>query len=331
MSKIWCMGLWLAWTLHSWAGEPVDTVQRLSGFGQVNVARLLAGEVLTARGALMDFPDGISAQTCFAVAVPAADVAQRLQVWDPTPHPELKVSAFHAVSVPGRPEDFALLQLTAPLKPVRWLVEKTLATTPAKSALNMSRAEAAGLAAANPQHVTDSWAKLLAARATAFQQQGWAGVGPYELAGKATSPALQLRGLLGDQSALAAEFAPVLRQAGLLGHTPDPPPVPFYYWSLFEANHHATLNLGAVYRLADGVRWQVADVEYYVSGDYYTAVTLYEIWPVAGGALVWRVDLFAAPMLEYTKGMERLAYEVLMVQDIKQETRCMIDDLKGKR
>ena len=53
MSKIWCMGLWLAWTLHSWAGEPVDTVQRLSGFGQVNVARLLAGEVLTARGALV--------------------------------------------------------------------------------------------------------------------------------------------------------------------------------------------------------------------------------------------------------------------------------------
>lgn len=326
------MGFWLALALSSLAAGPVDTVQRLSGFGHIDVSRLLAGEVLSERGALMDFPNGISAQTCFAVAVPAAEVAQRLQVWDPTPHPELKVSAFHAVSVPGRPEDFALLQLTAPLKPVRWLVEKTLATTPAKSALNLSRAEAAGLAAAaNPQRVTDSWVKLLAARAAAFQQHVWAGVGPYEMAGKPTSPALQLRGLLGDQSTIAAEFAPVLRQAGLLGHATDPPLVPFYYWSLFEANHHATVNLGAVYRLAAGERWQVADVEYYVSGDYYTAVTLYEIWPVAGGALVWRVDLFAAPMLEYTKGMERLAYEVLMVQDIKQETRCMIEDLKGKR
>ena len=122
----------------------------------------------------------------------------------------------------------------------------------------------------------------------------------------------------------------MLRKSGLLGDAVDPPVPPFYYWSLFEANHHAIVNLGVAYRVADGDRYQVADVEYYVSGDYYVSVTLYEVWPVAGGALVWRVDLFAAPMLEYTKGMERLAYEVMMVQEIKQETRCLRDDLKGK-
>jgi len=105
---------------------------------------------------------------------------------------------------------------------------------------------------------------------------------------------------------------------------------PIYYWSWFEANHHSTLSLGVVYQHAAGARYQVADVEYYVSGDYYTAMTLYEIWPIAGGTLVWRVDLFAAPMLAYTKGVERLAYEVLMVQDIKQETRLMRDDLRRK-
>jgi len=331
MDRKWWVGLWLAWIVSSSAAEPADTVQRLGGFRHIDVPRLLAGEILTERGTLMDFPNGISAQTCFAVPLPAAEVARQLQVWDPTPHAELKVLAFHAVPGPGRPDDFAQLQLASPQKPVRWLLEKTLATTPTKSVLNLTRAEAVAMAAAtNPQRVAAGWARLLADRVVAFQQQGWAGIAPYEVAGPATSPVTQLRALLRDQAAVATEFAPVLRKSGLLGAAADATLVPFYYWSWFEANHHATVNLGVVYRLAEGERQQVADVEYYVSGDYYTAVTLYEIWPVPGGALVWRVDLFAAPMLEYTKGIERLAYEILMVQDIKQETRCMRDDLKAK-
>ena len=40
-----------------------------------DLVRLLAGEILTARGTLMDFPNGISAQSCFAVALPAAGSA----------------------------------------------------------------------------------------------------------------------------------------------------------------------------------------------------------------------------------------------------------------
>ena len=313
------------WTLSSIAGEPVATVQRLSGFRLVDVARLLAGEVLTERGPLMDFPNGISAQTCFAVNLPAAEVAKRLQGWSPAPHPELKVSVFHLLPVPCRTEDFAQLQLNSALKPVRWLVGKTVA----KSGLNLSRAEATELTSS--ANVTDGWVKMLTARVTAFQQHGWDGIAPYEVAGKATSPVLQLRALLRDQAEIAMEFAPVLRKSGLLAGAVDAPVVPVYYWSWFEANHHATLNLGAAYRVEDEARWQVADVEYYVSGDYYTAVTLYEIWPVTGGTLVWRVDLFAAPMLAYTKGIERLAYEVMMVHEIKQETRCIIQDLKVKQ
>jgi len=331
MSKKFWVGLWLILAMSSVASEPVEIVQRLSGFRQVDVAKLLAGEILTERGVLMDFPNGISAQSCFAVALPATEVAQRLQVWDPLPHPELKVMAFHALSVPCRPEDFVQLQLASTLKPVRWLVDKTLAITPMKSVLNLSRSEAAELGSStNPQRATEGWVKVLMARVTAFQQQWWAGIGPYEVAGKTIKPVDQLHALLHDQPLVAAEFAPVLRKAGLLGDVADATLVPFYYWSLFEANHHATLTLGAAYRQADGEHYQIADVEYYVSGDYYTAVTLYEIWPVTGGTLIWRVDLFAAPMLEYTKGMERLAYEVLMVQDIKQEIRCMRDDLKAK-
>ena len=332
MSKKCWIGLGLLWILTSLAAEPLDTMQRLSGFRQVDLARLLAGEILTERGALMDFPNGISAQTCFAVTLPPAEVVERLQVWDPTSHPELKVLAFQVLPVPCRPENFAQLQFDSPLRSVRWLLEKTLAKSAAKSGLNLSQREAAGLTgSASPQRAAAGWARVLADRAAAFQQQGWGGIAPYELAGPATSPVAQLRALLHDQAEIAMEFAPVLRAAGLLSGAPAAAVAPIYYWSWFEANHHATVSLGAVYQHADGARYQVADVEYYVSGDYYTAMTLYEIWPIAGGTLVWRVDLFAAPMLAYTKGVERLAYEVLMVQDIKQETRLMRADLtRGK-
>ena len=336
MNRKWWASFGLLWALSSWAGEPVETIQRLSGFRQLDIAQLLAGDIRSERGTLMDFPNGISAQTCFAVPLPAAEVARRLSSWNPQPHPELKMRAFQVLPVPCQPADFAALQFDSPLRPIRWLLEKTLATTPTKSSLNLSGAEATewgrSLAGSqDPQRLATGWAKLLAARATAVQQQGWAGVLPYEVADKAASPVAQLRALLRDQAEVAMEFAPVLRTAGLLAGGPaDGAPLPIYYWSWFEANHHATVNLGVVYQIAAGARYQIADVEYYVSGDYYAALSLYEVWPVAGGAVVWRVDLFAAPMLEYTKGVERLAYEVLMVQEIKMETRCLLNDLKAK-
>ena len=336
MNRKWWVAFGLLWALSSWAGEPVETIQRLSGFRQLDVAQLLAGDILSERGTLMDFPNGISAQTCFAVPLPAAEVARRLTSWNPQPHPELKMLAFQVLPVPCQPADFSALHFDSPLRPIRWLVEKTLATTPTKSVLNLSQAEARELSRSlagskDPQRLTTSWSKLLAARVTALQQQGWAGGLPYEVADKTTSPVAQLHALLRDQAEVAMEFAPVLRTAGLLaGGSVDGALPPVYYWSWFEANHHATVTLGVVYQIQDGVRYQIADVEYYVSGDYYAAVSLYEVWPVAGGALIWRVDLFAAPMLEYTKGVERLAYEVLMVQEIKKETRCLLNDLKAK-
>jgi hypothetical protein len=46
---------------------------------------------------------------------------------------------------------------------------------------------------------------------------------------------------------------------------------------------------------------------------------------------VWRGDFFAAPMLAFTKGTERIAYGALMLQDIKKEIRCFQDEAKTGR
>jgi len=79
----------------------------------------------------------------------------------------------------------------------------------------------------------------------------------------------------------------------------------------------------------------VMDEEYYVCGNYYTSVTLYEVWPIQvgqrTGALVWRGDFFAAPTLSFTKGTERIAYGAIMLQEIKKEIRSFQEDVKAKR
>ena len=92
---------------------------------------------------------------------------------------------------------------------------------------------------------------------------------------------------------------------------------------------------GTVYLLPVNDHYQLADIGYYVSGNYYTSITLYEVWPIQSGdktgSLVWRGDYFAAPTLAFTKGTERIAYGALMLQDIKKEIRFFQDDLKASR
>ena len=323
------------------AQGPADAIKNFSAFQQIDLKRLLNGDILVERGALMNFPNGISGQTCFAVASPADETAKRLQIWDPSPHADLKVYMFQSLPKPCELADFQRLDLRSAQYPIRWLLDKTFATTAAKSELNLTHDEAKSLASCAPKHsdpqkVAGCWAHLLFDRATAFQQKGPAGVSPYELVGETVSPFTQLRTMLLEQTEVVREFTPLLGKIGLLGKETSASSVtPFYYWTLFDADHHATLSLGAVYLLAVDDHYQLADVGYYVSGNYYTSITLYEVRPLQvgekPGSLVWRGDYFSAPTLAFTKGTERIAYGALMLQDIKKETHYFQDDLKVGR
>ena len=323
----------------AWAGpDPLERLKGFSEFPSVDIQRLVKGEILSEPGALMEFKNGISVQTCYAVPVPADEAAKKLQLWDPSLHQTLKVFKFHPVNEPAAPTDFQGVSLQSNQRPIRWLLDKTRATTPTQSDLNLSKEEARQLAACaksnpDPQAVSACWAQLLQHRVTTFQRHGFNGVAPYEASGEIMSPTEQLRAMLREQSGIAAEFAPLLRQSGVLGEqrTLD---TPFQYWGMYEADHRAVLNLGAIYLLPLGDRYQLMDAQYYVSGVYYSFVTLYEVWPVQLGdqaaALIWRGDYFAAPVLEFTNGFERLAYGAVMIQELKKAIRAFQDDVKTK-
>jgi hypothetical protein len=335
-----CAGVFRPATAVAGSADPVEVIKNFSDFQQIDLNRLLSGDILSERDAVMDFPNGISAQTCFAVPLTADETAKRLQFWDPSPHPELKVYAFHTLHTPCILADFQPLGFKNGPKPVRWLLDKTVASTPTSSELNLTRDEAGKLAGcvqerADPQTVSACWAKLLLARASAFQQKGLDGVSSYEVGGETVSPSDQLRAMLREQLSVSHEFLPILKKIGLVEKEAEPSLSPFYYWTLFDADYHGTISLGAVYLLAVGDHFQLADLEYYVSGNYYTSATLYEVWPVQvngkSAAIVWRGDYFAAPTLRFAKGTERIAYGVLMLQDIKKETHCIQDEAKSKR
>jgi hypothetical protein len=318
--------------------DPVASLKGFSEFSSVNIQKLLKGEILSEPGALMEFKNGIAAQTCYAVPVSADEVAKKLQLWDPSLHQDLKVFKFHSVNEPFAPADFQDVSLKPNQRPIRWLLDKSRATTPTQSDLNLSKEEAQQLAACtkcnpDPQAVSACWVHLLQHRVKTFQRQGFNGVAPYESNGETMSPATQLRTMLREKSAIATEFAPLLRQSGVLGEqcTLD---TPFQYWGMYEADHRAVLNLGAFYLLPLGDHYQLMDAQYYVSGVYYSFVTLYEVWPIQIGgqaaALIWRGDFFAAPVLEFTNGFERLAYGAVMLQELKKAIRAFQDDVKMK-
>jgi len=328
-------GVWVAFG----ATDPVEDVKRFSEFRTLDSSRLLEGEVLGERGSLMEFPQGIFAQTCFVVPVPPDEAAQRLQLWTPSPRQAPGVLAFSPVSVPCAAGDFQSLSLRPTNHAVRWLLDKSLKTTGGRSDLNLSLSEARELDAAAKSHpdaqsMSTYWAQLLQARTTSFQREGFAGVIPYEAGGKTISPTEDLRTMLREKPAVEREFISLLERCGLLGKQGGETLTPFHYWGLYEIDHCGTLNLGAVYSLALGDRHLLLDAQYYVSGAYYTGVTLYEVWPIQvgakPGALVWRGDFMAAPTLAFAKGAERLAYGAIMLQELKKAVRCFQNDVTAR-
>ena len=318
--------------------DPVASLKEFSDIKQVDLSRLLGGEIVSERGSLMKLAAGISAQVCYAVPTPAGETAKRLQTWNPMPHKELKVFALGSIHTPCEIADFKDLKLSSSPRSIGWMVDKTLATTADKSEFHLTRGEAQQIASSlkknsTPAEVSACWAKILQARASAFQAKGFDGMAPYEVAGETISPVAQLRAMMEERSSIAREMEPILRKTGLLGGG-APALTPYSYWQLFSADGYGTLSLTARYVLAVGDRYQVLDVDYYVNGTLYTSATLYEIWPIRvgdkTGSLVWQGNFYAAPTVAYARGMDRIAYGAIMLLEKKKAVRDFQGDLKTK-
>lgn len=319
------------------ASDAFAGLKQFSDFSKIDIKPLLAGEILSQRGPLMKFPNGISAQFLFAVPKSPAEMVKRLQTWKPELCPSLDVYATNTLNDPSEPKEFNGLYryLDPKNRPVRWFWKQTLATNAQSSDLNLTQNEALELTRcvgkdANAKIIGDCWGKLLFERVSGFQRNGLTSSLPYEFDVESINPASHLRSLLQENVPVAREFAPLLQRAGLVdGKAAMPPIKPSYNWRLFQADHRATISLGATYLLQVGDHYQLLDIEYYVSGTYYTTATLYEIWPTRDGgrtgSLVWCNVLCSAPTLRFASGIERLATGVIIALEFKKCIRCFQD------
>jgi len=328
-------------TISARASDPLVVLKQFSDIPDINIKRLLEGKILSHSGALMDFPNGITSQLCFAVPGSPAETVKRIESLNPTRCPLLKVYAAHDLHDPIELKDFnsLYLYLDPENRPIKWLWNQTLATTALSSDLNLTKAEARDLSRcvgknANAKTIGACWDNLLFARVRSFQRNGINGSLPYEFDIGQINPASHLRALIQEQTLVTREFAPLLQRVGLMnGGAATSSIRPSYYWRLFQADHHATLSLGAVYVLKVGDHYQQLDIEYYVSGTYYTSATLYEIWPIhdgiRNGSLIWCDVMCSAPTMRFAAGIERLATGIVLTLEFKKCVNCIQDSFNA--
>ena len=335
------LGCTVSATAPSQGADPLAELKQFSDFPKIDVKSLLEGAILSQRGPLMKFPNGLSSQLIFAVPTSPAETVKRLQTWDSKHCPSLKVYASQEFHDPCELKDFnsLYLYLNPGLRPVRWFLDQTWATSGKSSSLNLTQIEAEVLAGClgkdtSPGKAALCWSNTLLIRASAFQRNGFASTLPYEFQMESINPTAHLRSMLLEQAGISREFATLLQRAGLVNGRAEMAPLrPAYYWRLFQADHHATLSLGAAYDLDAGDHYQRLEVEYYVSGTYYTSATLYAIWPIREGgrtgSLVWCDVLCSAPALRFASGIERLASGVILLLEYKKLIHCFQDSFKA--
>lgn len=328
------------------ASEPIEELKAFSDFDDVNLEKLAGGNILAKRGELADFPRGISVQTCYVVMAPMELTLYMLKTWDPSPHKSLKLDIHCPIPSSPAAEDFAALDFSSGKIAVRWLVEKTLSTRAEKTELQISAAEAAGMAEwvrnereADPDHARtrapeiarQCWINILQSRAEKFYQEGFAGLPPYENGKETIKPAAEFEGLLEDQPRITRQFAAIIAETPMARQQGADKLEPYCYWELFDVTSHATLNLGALYVKPVGDGYQLLDCQHYASGGYYASLILQQVWPIRigdrDGCLVWRGDFLSAPSLAITKGIERVAYGKIMLLETRKSIAFFLEDL----
>ncbi len=326
------------------AADPSAEIASFSEFKKIDVKALIGGQILAERGAVMDFPRGITFQTCYVADRPAKATAELLPFWDATPH-VAKLGVYQNVwftQVDGK--TFDRLILDPGKRPMKRLIERTRGATPERadiqlnfnefallqSCLNAAGADAPKDKDQSVEAVQHFWARLLKSRWEQFQGGGFEALPTCDASRSKFSVNSEV------QSLLACEQNIVKRFEGLLTETPfqsksSPPPKPTtYYWALSEVNKTANPSLGAVYVKAFPDHSKMIDVTFYSSGDYFTSMVFYEFWPVTmenrDYTLIWRMDMVSAPSLAFTKGVDMMVAGGIMLQEVKKVVRAFQQD-----
>lgn len=295
------------------AAEPLAEVAGFSSL-KIDQAKLEKGDIVSARSPGVSFPRGQSIESVFVVAAPYEKTIETLKTWNGGKQGD---KVYLHVDIDGAPDaaDFKKLGSAPSNGPVKAFVSASskgqVQLAPGEAA--QAPAKADGVAA---PAFTGFWSGVLTKRAQAFVSGGLPALPPYDIAGQKISPAEEASALLKSVPKIQAQFKPALATAGVSGK----PSKASLYWELVNAQGTATANLGAASVTTAGKGTQMADVQYYASGTYYTFITLYQLWPTTANGkpatLIWRGDLISAAELGRLRGIERNAAGSAMAKEV---------------
>jgi hypothetical protein len=322
-----------------------DNDLAFTAFPTADPSSLAGGQILQARGGLIAFQRGITAQSLYLVNQPMGVVLNKLNTWNPASHPVLKVWMHQPLPAKPALGDFAGLQTLPDNSSVKSLIDETEKLDPANPGVQVSQPEAAllgSLRSAGGQGKSlfaNAWSQILLGRINQFLSGGES-FGQYHLSGETIDPKSEIFSLMRSNAQVYARFHPLLAQTPLYKST-KLPPTNLYYES-FDVEGSAVLGTGAVYQsqanggpvnpLPLGVPVISADLEYYLNNGIYVSVELEQLSTVTvngrEATLVWRDDLVSTSNIAYLHGTERLASGMIMLQDVKDAIDAFRSELK---
>jgi hypothetical protein len=310
-------------------------------FPTADVNSLTSGQVLQARGGLLDFMRGISAQSLYLIDAPVETVRQKLTSWNPATHSELKV--WLHLPLPAKPTaaDFNLTNLPDNSS-VNYMINATAKLDPNNPSLQLDKNEALLLAStpgadARTKFV-NGWSQILAARAGRFLSGNFSGDN-YAVSGGDVNSLSEIKSLLRSDSKVYQRYHALLVNTPVYNSNRETP-VNLYYES-FDVEGGGSLGTGAVYQsqtngspaaVSAGAPILSADIEYYLNNGIYVSLELEQLSPVTvngrSETLVWRDDLVSTSNIAYLHGTERLASGMIMLQDVKQAIDAFRSEFK---
>ena len=180
----------------------------------------------------------------------------------------------------------------------------------------------------------DGWISVLDNKIQIYSRGGWK-----EIPGVPSGPGTlvdfdaELRDVLKENGPVRDEFRRVLTALAYGGRDEKEKIVVNDYWMLMEVDKSPAVALGCgVMRPGSGGRWEVADMQYYVSNGYYGAISIYGIWPYGEGrSLVCRIDGVLTDPGQLAQATARLIGESLFMREVKAGCEIIKSQISNKK
>lgn len=328
MSAAWMAGMILSATA-GWAIPPVEQIASYSVHTRLDPVSLKAGTVAASRATIRSVPGSMAVETVFYVPAPPARVASGLMSWNPTTSRELGITLHQREGRPLGAADFSVLNLVATKPEQRWILDRTLPFSADRSPFFLTEAEVRRASAlevgGGVKAVNTFWREVLATRATGYQNAGLSGWVLALRNGGEFKPAAEWGRVLREIPKVRERFGGLVAalQSGNFG-----PVETSHYWELIKVSTGSVLDLGVTARQSRSGGEQVADFQYYASTSYFGALVLYDILPHEEGSLVWRGDYVLSPDMLAARGIERVATENILLQEVKKSIRAFLGSLR---